>query len=426
MNDLIEAGFVILQLLLFILNFKWMNKRLMHPAVVFSFLWFFILFLHLVFKLSILKDLYDVSPYTLYVIFTGTAGFSLGSIIISILKEKREERFGMKQYSPPFWLETVSKRIPLILVLLVVLLSPIYVFKSYQVFLASNIDNFLIGLRTELTYGDTDLGPIKYLTSFSYFVLAVQQYNYYRRRDLRSKTYFVTSLIFALFIAVLTTGRGPILWVFSILLGINYLLGRKFSVRSVGLTVGAFIIIFAFIGVIFQKGGSLNASLSDNVRESTEVTATYLVASINALDQNLHDNTLPDYSGDHSLRFFKAVGRAFGLFRNQEVAELVQLFVFVPYPTNVYTIYNTYFSDFGVYYAFFIIALIGLVQTVIYYKAIQTRNIRYSIYFSMSLYPLLMSFFQDMYLSLISTWVQIIIFTEFFILLNRFSLEHGD
>lgn len=421
MNHLIETGFIVLHFLLFITMYKWMRKEIMHPGVLYSLIWFVIMTLHLIFRFTILDDLYDVRPGTFLFIFLGALIFCAGSIAGGILYEKGKYHHNFSTY--PGWLIRVAPGIQVALLLIVLIGLPVYIIKSYQVFLASNIEKFFEGLRTELTYGTETLGPIVYLSSFSYFVLAVQQYIFYRNRTKANRLLFILSFVLALTLAIFTTGRGPILWVLSIVLGMNFLHGKRFTFKTIATVISTFIILFTLVGIALNKGGNIDASLRDNIETSGKTTASYLVASVNALDMRLQDNTVPTYDGDNSLRFFKLIGNKLGILPNVEANELIQQFVFVPYSTNVYTIYDTYYSDFGIGYALFIILILGFFQSLIYYKAIHSKNIRFSIYYSLTLYPLLMSFFQDMYFSLTSTWIQIIIFTEALILLNRLILK---
>lgn len=80
MNHLIETGFIVLHFLLFITMYKWMRKEIMHPGVLYSLIWFVILALHLIFRFTVLDDLYDVRPGTFLFIFLGALIFCAGSI----------------------------------------------------------------------------------------------------------------------------------------------------------------------------------------------------------------------------------------------------------------------------------------------------------------------------------------------------------
>ena len=76
--------------------------------------------------------------------------------------------------------------------------------------------------------------------------------------------------------------------------------------------------------------------------------------------------------------------------------------------TNVYTFYDYYVRDFGCLYAVFA-QFIAAYFHGISYKGMLKRNPLQIYYFSFLSYPLVMQFFQDQYISLLSTWIQIII-----------------
>jgi len=69
-------------------------------------------------------------------------------------------------------------------------------------------------------------------------------------------------------------------------------------------------------------------------------------------------------------------------------------------------------------YAWIMIAIFGFLHTWLYEKAANTKSLRYSLYYSFLLFPLLISFFMDFYLSIFSTWVQVVFYTEVFSFFN--------
>jgi oligosaccharide repeat unit polymerase len=70
--------------------------------------------------------------------------------------------------------------------------------------------------------------------------------------------------------------------------------------------------------------------------------------------------------------------------------------VYVPYPTNVYTMYKYYYVDFGYYGMLAAITLIGFIQTLLYRKA-RTGSVLGLYFFSLTVYPLIVSVFDDSY-----------------------------
>src|SRR6185437_14236044 len=128
------------------------------------------------------------------------------------------------------------------------------------------------------------------------------------------------------------------------------------------------------------------------------------VASLNALDWYMHHQFRVNYNGNNSLRFFMKVGEQLNLVSNVKINDLLTPFIFVPYLTNVYTFYSPYIKDFGKGYSWIMIALFGLIHTFLFNKAIATKSLRYSIYYSFMLFPLMISFFADQYLTITSFW----------------------
>ena len=416
-NILVELIFILLHFFLFLLNYTLSKKKLFSPPVLFSLVWVVILALHFLFRFTILNQLTPLHPETFLVLFFGAVFFSLGSFLIIGNFEKGNSSSAI-QASP----QNNSLEVNLLLrvsVLAIVLIGlPFYIEASYRVFLASNIDNFFVGLRLELSYGDEDIGITKYLTFLSFFVFAINYYVLLREKNKLNQGLVVLSLLVALIYSIFATGRTYYFIIFSVYLGINYFYNKKYSVKKYLWSILVFTLLFISVGIIYNKGGNTENSFRENLHSSSEITAIYLVSSLNALDIELSNNVKAKYPGENTLLFFVKVLHSFGFIPNIREGTLVSEFVFVPYPTNVFTIYSPYIRDFGKAYAWFMIGLFGMLHTWLFYKATHTRSLRYTLYFSFMLYPLLMSFFQDQYLSLLSTWLQLIFYTEMFLAAN--------
>ena len=91
---------------------------------------------------------------------------------------------------------------------------------------------------------------------------------------------------------------------------------------------------------------------------------------MSSLDAELKKNK-PSTNGDMTLRFFDKIGMSMGVIPNKKVPDLIQEYVFVPYPNNVYTYYSPYIRDFGIWYACLILFVFGAVHTWVYKKALR-------------------------------------------------------
>jgi len=167
------------------------------------------------------------------------------------------------------------------------------------------------------------------------------------------------------------------------------------------------------------KGGNTDENVKDNIKASTEFLGIYLVSSLNAFDVELKQHTTSSLQGDNSMRFFLKAAMQLDLLPRRNIKEPKQEFVFVPYPTNTYTYYNYYMLDFGRGYAWIMLFLYGALHTWLYHQAVELKIRRCMLYYTFLLFPLMLSFFSDLYLSLFSFWVQLVFFTELLFFINR-------
>lgn len=112
------------------------------------------------------------------------------------------------------------------------------------------------------------------------------------------------------------------------------------------------------------------------------------------------------------------VGEKLNLIRTSANNDLIQQFIFVPYPTNVYTVYSPYIKDYGRVYAWILIFLFGLIHTWLFNNAFFLHQAKFGLYYTLLLFPLLISFFMDFYLTITSMWLQFILFIELIYYVN--------
>ncbi len=387
----------------------------MHPSVLFSLVWFIILLMHFIFSFTLLNELFPLTLPTYFIFFIGVLAFSFGSFIEKVILEKNENK---PKNITHISATKVNFTLRCIILGIAIVGLPFYIEAAYRVFLASHLESFFGGLRTELAYGDEDIGPVKYLTSFSFVVFAIELYAFYKDRNRVNKLLVILSFLIALTYAIFVTGRTLILMLLAVYIGISYILNKRFSIKKIAGLIVLFMIFFVAIGIMYGKGGDTENTAKENVLPASQGVAIYLVTSLNALDLEMNNQFHVNYDGNNSLRFFMKIGEQFGWIPNAKVNELIQPFALVPYPTNVYTVYSPYIKDFGILYAWFMLAIFGLLHTWLYNKALSTKNIRFSLYYSFLLFPLLISFFMDFYLTISSLWIQIIFFIEIILKFN--------
>lgn len=413
---LIDISFILAQLIVFILNYFLFNKLIFQPAVIFSFLWFLILLLHFIFSFTLLNELFLLNASTQSIFLLGTFSFSLGSFLQTVFFKKYLLPLEIISIKGVF---SINYKLRLICLLVIIIGLPFFIWQAYKVFIASNIDNFLIGLRTELSYGDENLGSLKYLLLFSIVVFSINLFSYLKHKNNRNRNLYIISLIISIIYIIFSTGRSFFLLLLAIYIGLNFLLSKNFSVKRVLFIFGTFLIIFTSIGLIYGKGGNVEESINENLFSGSQTTASYLVCSLNALDLEVRNPNNTQGSLKNSLRFFIIIGEKLTLIttRTRDV-DLIQPFVFVPYPTNVYTVYSPYIKDYGRIYSWGVLFIFGLLHTWLFNKSFYLHQLKFGLYYSLLLFPLLISFFMDFYLTITSMWLQFIFFIELIYFIN--------
>lgn len=422
-NILIELIFVFSHFLLFVVNFRILYHKIMHPAVLFSLLWFVVLLCHFIFSFTLLDELPPLNISTYFIFLVGVFSFSFGSFIQAVYWQKKNHVQNKIHSEVNISDNQVSLNLRFILLAIIVVGLPFFIIESYKIFIASNIENFFIGLRTELIYGDKDLGPLKYLFPFSFVVYAINLQSFLKEKNAKNKILFIISFLSTGIYAIFTTGRLLFLLVLVGYAGINFIYNANFSLKKLSRLLLIFLVIFILFGIVYGKGGTLETTAKENVTPAAQSTAIYMVASLNALDWDMHHQFEINYNGNNSLRFFMKIGEQLNLISNVKINDLLSPFIFVPYLTNVYTVYSPYIKDFGEFYAWLMIALFGLIHTFLYNEAVVTKHLRYALYYSIMLFPLMTSFFADQYLTLTSFWFQIAFFIESIIFLNKFFIK---
>jgi oligosaccharide repeat unit polymerase len=412
-----DLVFITIQLVILLFSYQLLEKKISQPAVLFSLVWFSILALHFIFKFTLLDELESLSADT-YLIFTiGCLCFSLGSILSNysykILATPGDASIPEHKHT------VISLKLRIILVVLITAILPVYIYSAYKIFLASQAEEFFSGLRYELSYGDADIGPTKYFMPLAYVVYAVCLYAFYSEKNKINRLLLIISFVVLAGYAFFATGRTYFFMILAVYYGVSFFSNPNFSIRKQFAWLTLFIIGFMIIGVLYGKGGNADETLNNNVKSASEYTGVYLVGSLNALEREITDNSATVKDGDNTLRFFTKLGMQLKILPQRTIPDLKQEFVFVPYPTNVYTYYSPYIRDFGKAYAWVMLAIFGVLHTWLFKKAEGRQSPKYIFYYAFLLFPLLLSFFGDQYLSLFSFWIQLCIYTEFFFRVNK-------
>jgi oligosaccharide repeat unit polymerase len=205
---------------------------------------------------------------------------------------------------------------------------------------------------------------------------------------------FVTCTAFIT--AVFTTGRGPILMLFSSLTAVYLLQEGKLGVKAALRFVRVPIIVFAGLYILLTFTNKDTSGVSGGVAGViVYFVVGYIVGPTAALDYVLQNPLQYAHEPQHTFKLLLNLA-AHAHLLNYSPPPFLDSFIDVPFPTNVYTGYKFFYTDFGFIGCLFIVGIIGVFHALLYRKA--TTGSKFGLYlFAYSVFPVLMFVFDDRY-----------------------------
>jgi oligosaccharide repeat unit polymerase len=373
-------------------------RSMLHPAVVYSSVWLFQLTGLMFFS----ERFVPLSLESMTVVILGCLSFVIGTQI--------------RICEPPAFSKFVriipNSSIRFYFVAVVVTFCLWGQYRAFSNLTGSfDFDVGLVYVRTLISIDGEDVyGLFKYGSPLALAGLLVLQILWIRGlAKLRHKILFWYLLAAAVAMAVLSTGRGPIVFVF-LLTGLTYVLAgaragdgvrlASLVAAMTALMFAAFWIMGRAMGKADEDAGAALANLND-----------YLFSSIPALSVFIAENPIApigvDYGGN-TFRIGIAVASAIGL--SPPPPSLVQDFIAVPHLTNLYTLYLQYILDFGWAGVIVLPMLLGATHGWLYRAFMRDRSREFILLLLVISYlPLLQVAFQETHFSTIATWIQLFI-----------------
>ena len=378
--------------LLAAVNFR-VRRSLFYPPALYSAWWAVLL---LVVFLS--GDVfYPLSLKTLAIYILGAMAFTLGGLL-RLLSHPSDA-----PAPPPSETQNRAANRFLILSALVLLVAfPFYWQRLQELKAASIFSDFWRAVRQQTSMDPSDndpLGSFKYMLGVATFMAMVAVYQNDGSRRARIRTALVLGI--TLLYHFLTAARlGAMITLIGVL-AVSRI--RSGSIHWKSWCVGAVLlaIVFAVPAVLLNKGGDPLKSLEENVTGVLESLRHYTVSGLVAFNDVVDDpNVLPRWL---SFRFFFALGHSLGL--GVDVPPLILPFAPTPMPTNIYTIYASYFADFGLVGIAVLMCMHGFIVTTLYQAAVRGRP-EAVILFGLAASNLVLSAAGDGFLVGLSYWLQ--------------------
>jgi oligosaccharide repeat unit polymerase len=384
--------------MLMIIN-KYVAKSFLYPPVIFAALW-----AGLLFALMLSGDtFYPISLETMFLYYLGALAFSLGGIMaLAVPRCKSGQHALISEQRRIF----VHRMLKLGLIVLVAAF-PFYLLQLQKISAASGFENFWMGLRYQITYGTGEkLGIFSYVIAIARFLALTAFYENYNARNRRLLTYAIIILAFTY--DLLTVSRLGAMFLLFGLIGIAWIRSGKITWKPICIGVLAFLPLFSIAAILLGKGGNLNATFSENLFGVLKSLQVYTLGGLVAFDKVINNPSSFIGSQIPTFRFVFAVLNKFGA--HFDLPAFNTQFTFTPAPTNVYTIYFSYFLDFGWTGTMIIMFGLGIFLTLIYLTAIR-GNPQGAILYGIMFGSLMVSNANEAFLTALSYWLQAIIFT---------------
>jgi len=161
---------------------------------------------------------------------------------------------------------------------------------------------------------------------------------------------------------------------------------------------------FLFLGIFFTAARSVNSSQEDTFT-FVDLLVMYVVSPVSAFCYDTPESAA--IWGENTFRGLYNIGNALG-FTFKQPAAAIQSFIYIPLPTNVYTMMSPYFKDFGYEGLFVFSVLEGAVTGCIYKYAESGHNVVRLLY-AYLLTMLILQYFDESFFMGMSRFLQIIV-----------------
>ena len=389
MNGEQDMGLDILILaltLLVLVNYRF-RRSVLYPPFLFCGMW---LLDALVYRLHLI-DINPIHPITLYVIAAGAILFSLGGLsaflIPGNLIATRLTVLGKPKISGS-WMRY--------LILLFLTVCVCFTIRAMMIMAAEagGMGGLFFAVAREMVIENINEGHgsipwYSYAATWTIFAATLFQSE---RSDKVSWT--VTAIAFIS--CIISGGRGGFLFLFSSLICVYLVKTRreKFAaaMRFTRWPIIGFFLLFA--SLLFVDKNISTTDKNAFAFAGTSVVA-YIVGPVAALDQVLQHPF--DYTGlpNHTFRLFLRLGSWLG-FVSYTPAPRLDKFIFIPFGTNVYTVYKYFITDYGLGSSLAIMGMIGFLHSLLFRKA-HSNSLLGLYLFALTIFPVLMVIFDDQY-----------------------------
>ena len=304
---------------------------------------------------------FPISGGTLAIYISGPCMVSLGGAVALALSGNRlSHRLVRNAWECRQNVLTIS-------VLVLGALFPVLWSRIGEISAASGVRDFWVGVRLQTMRegpGAVSLGAFDYLIFFSTMTALVSFQDCLSRRKGRLRA--VAAILLGLAYHVVTASRLGALLLIAGLVGIALLNGRSvWRPLAAGALAGVF--VFAAVALALNKGVGTGGGMLDRTLSLSRSFRLYALGGLVAFQSALDGSVNTQASQGRTYRAVFAAARASG--SDVEMPQLVSVYAETPTPTNVYTFYYPYLTDFGKIGMALPLCLAGLLFSSVYLGA---------------------------------------------------------
>jgi oligosaccharide repeat unit polymerase len=363
------------------------HRSVLYPPFIFCSMWL----LDLIVLRSGLIEVDPVHNNTLAIVAAGAASFSAGGLLAGLVPRGL---FCIHLFP------SEPKRLPHFLrnLLMVILLCglPVLFYQTWRLGQSGAGDlNLLARTRAAMvTAAENGELPDQPFV-LNYFTPIAISISLLLATEKKNRQFWIVTAVASIG-CILSTGRGDFLLLISGLSTIRLLQAKQDSLQKAMRLLRWPIALFLtlYIGLIFTNKNT--EGITGGVTGiATYFVLSYIVGPLAGFDLVVQHPARFAMTSSHTFQFPLYLGATLHLV-DYKRPPLVDSFVFVPFPTNVYTIYKFYFLELGILGILVLLLLFGFVHSLLYLKAKQGG--RLSLYlFGAFICSVLMVIFDDSY-----------------------------
>lgn len=283
-----------------------------------------------------------------------------------------------------------------------IILTPLHFYQIYKIAALLDISELMYNIRQIAAFGDNNFGILNYALVINKALLVVALWQFPKIEKWKLFSLYILNIISAT--ALMDKGTFFFMFFFTL-----FILFEKHIIKIRTIAISSLVLIFLFF--VFTLGREYRTNSTDSeIMTFTDFFTIYLLASPAAYGHLFMD--IPSQFGARTFETIYLFLDRFG-FGPFEVHDKMMDFVWVPLPTNTYTIFQPFFQDFGQKGVAFFAMIYGFMFGIIYRLYKNGNSLCSGIYTYMAVALMLQFHQEELFLSLVH-WIQFSFFVWLF------------